>query len=174
MPPDSMSRSIKTVKNPVYQPASIKAGSSRSRSAARLTLPDLPREQWCDFRISYVEGNRTLVQLAEEYMCDPRTVKSCILRNKSSSSLGKKSVPTQIDLCKDEIRETLRKTLPDLPESIHSIYQLSNYLLPILREQGYKGSERTLRNYLHMHPSIKALFEKDHKAHSLPERIQHD
>ena len=36
----------------------------------------------------------------------------------------------------------------------------SNYLLPILREQGYKGSERTLRNYLHMHPNIKALFEK--------------
>jgi hypothetical protein len=100
------------------------------------------------------------VQLAEEYMCDPRTVKACILRNKSSSSLGKKSVPTQIDLCKDEIRETLGKTLPDLPETVHSIYQLSNYLLPILREQGYKGSERTLRNYLHMHPNIKALFEK--------------
>ena len=174
MPPDSMSRSIKTVRKPECQPASVKAGSRRPRSAARFTLPDLPREQWCDFRIAYEEGNRTLVQLAEEYMCDPRTVKSCILRNKSSSSLGKKSVPTQIDLCKDEIRETLRKTLPDLPETVHSIYQLSNYLLPILREQGYKGSERTLRNYLHMHPNIKALFEKNHKAHSLPERIQHD
>ena len=109
MPPDSMPRSLKTVRDPVCQPASVKTGSRRSKSAARFTLPDLPREQWCDFRIAYEEGNRTLVQLAEEYMCDPRTVKACILRNKSSSSLGKKSVPTQIDLCKDEIRETLGK-----------------------------------------------------------------
>ena len=129
------------------------------RSASRLKMPDLPRDQWCDFRIEYVEGNKTLVQLAREYMCDPRTVKSCIVRNKSSHSLGKQSVPTRIDLCKDEIRETLLKTLPDLPDSIHSIYQLSNYLLPVLREQGFKGGERTLRNYLHLHPAVKAFFE---------------
>ena len=75
MPPDSMPRSIKTVRKPECQPASVKAGSRRPKSAARFTLPDLPREQWCDFRIAYEEGNRTLVQLAEEYMCDPRTVK---------------------------------------------------------------------------------------------------
>jgi hypothetical protein len=93
-------------------------------------------------------------------MCDPRTVKSCIVRNKSSHSLGKQSVPTRIDLCKDEIRETLLQTLPELPDSIRSIYQLSNYLLPVLREKGYKGGERTLRNYLYVHPAVKAFFEK--------------
>ena len=153
------------------------------RSASRLKMPDLPRDQWCDFRIEYVEGNKTLVQLAREYMCDPRTVKSCIVhnksshslgkymcdprtvkscivRNKSSHSLGKQSVPTRIDLCRDEILETLLQTLPELPDSVRSIYQLSNYLLPVLREKGYKGGERTLRNYLHVHPAVKAFFEK--------------
>ena len=130
------------------------------RSAARFKMPDLPRDLWCDFRIEYVDKNKTLVQLAREYMCDPRTVKSCIVRNKSSHSLGKQSVPTRIDLCRDEILETLLQTLPELPDSVRSIYQLSNYLLPVLREKGYKGGERTLRNYLHVHPAVKAFFEK--------------
>ena len=86
MPPDSMPRSLKTIRNPVCQPASVKTGSRRPRSAARFTLPDLPREQWCDFRIAYEEGNRTLVQLAEEYMCDH---KSTSVRTRSGKHSGK-------------------------------------------------------------------------------------
>ena len=85
------------------------AKTSPARSAAKFILPDLPREKWCDFRVGYSEHNKTLVQLAEEYMCDPRTVRSCLLRNKPSSSLGKKTVPTQIDLYRDEIQEALEK-----------------------------------------------------------------
>ena len=74
--------------------------------------------------------------------------------------MGKKTVPTQIDLYRDEIQEALEKALPELPDGIRSIYQLSCFLLPVLQERGYKGSERTLRNYLHLHPRVKAKFEK--------------
>ena len=136
------------------------AKTSPARSTTKFILPDLPREKWCDFRVGYSEHNKTLVQLAEEYMCEPRTVRSCLLRNKPSSSLGKKTVPTQIDLYRDEIQEALEKALPELPDGIRSIYQLSCFLLPVLQERGYKGSERTLRNYLHLHPRVKAKFEK--------------
>lgn len=134
--------------------------SSPRKSSAKFHLPDLPREEWCDFRIKYSEQNRTLVQLAEEYMCDPRTVRSCLLHNKSSKSLGKKTVPTRIDMFRDEIREVLEQELPRLPADISSVYQLSRYLLPILQEKGYTGSERTLRNYLHINPSAKAALER--------------
>ena len=85
------------------------AKTSPARSTTKFILPDLPREKWCDFRVGYSEHNKTLVQLAEEYMCDPRTVRSCLLRNKPSSSLGKKTVPTQIDLYRDESRRLWKK-----------------------------------------------------------------
>ena len=134
--------------------------SSPARSSAAFTLPDLPRARWCDFRIKYIEQHMTLRELADEYMCDPRTVRACLIHNKSSSSLGKKTVPTRIDLCRDEIRDLLEQELPVLPDHIRSIYQLSRYLFPLLRERGYTGSERTLRNYLHLHPGAKAAFEK--------------
>ena len=135
------------------------------RSTAHFTLPDLPREQWCDIRTSYIEKNLTLSELAEIYRCDSRTIKSCLIRNKSSKSFGKKSTPTRIDLCKNELQDLLRQHLHQLPDDVHSIYQLSCYLLPLLKECGYNGSERTLRNYLHTHPSVKAMFEKGTHSH---------
>ena len=63
-------------------------------------------------------------------------------------------IPGQFD---PACSETSRAELPD---GIRSIYQLSCFLLPVLQERGYKGSERTLRNYLHLHPRVKAKFEK--------------
>ena len=83
----------------------------------------------------------------------------------SVKSFGKKSTPTRIDLCKNELQELLRQNLDQLPEDVHSIYQLSCYLLPRLKECGYSGSERTLRNYLHTNPSVKAIFEKGISTH---------
>ena len=62
----------------------------------RFTLPDLPRAQWCDIRTSYIERGLTLVELAEIYQCDYRTIKACLIRNKSSKSFGKKSTPTRL------------------------------------------------------------------------------
>ncbi|MBQ6393396.1 MAG: hypothetical protein IJH60_07770 [Eubacterium sp.] len=131
-----------------------------ARSSVTFSLPDLPRARWCDFRIKYIEQHMSLRELAEEYMCDPRTVRACLIHNKSSSSLGKKTVPTRIDLCRDEILDLIEQGLPALPNHIRSIYQLSRYLFPLLKERGYTGSERTLRNYLHLHPAAKAAFEK--------------
>ena len=48
-----------------------------------------------------------------------------------------------------------RQHIDHLPENVHFIYQFSYYLMPLLKECGYSGSERTLRNYLHTHPSRK-------------------
>lgn len=132
------------------------------RSSARFTMPDLPKSQWCDIRTTYIEKNLTLSELADIYKCDARTIKACLIRNKSSSALGKKSTPKRIDPYKDDLQILIAQHLQQLPEDVHSIYQLSRHLLPLLKEQGYRGSERTLRNYLHTHPAIKALFEKGH------------
>lgn len=132
------------------------------RSSARFSLPDLPKSQWCDIRTTYIEKNLTLSELADIYKCDARTIKACLIRNKSSGALGKKSTPTRIDPFRDDLQSLIEQHLQQLPEDIHSIYQLSCHLLPLLEGLGYKGSERTLRNYLHTHPAIKALFEKGH------------
>ena len=146
-------------------PQRLQDKSAPRNPTTRFTLPDLPRAQWCDIRASYIERGLTLVELAEIYQCDYRTIKACLIRNKSSKSFGKKSTPTRIDLCKNELQELLRQHLNQLPEDVHSIYQLSCYLLPLLKECGYNGSERTLRNYLHTNPSVKAIFEKGISTH---------
>lgn len=146
-------------------PQRLQDKSAPRKPTTRFTLPDLPRAQWCDIRASYIERGLTLVELAEIYQCDYRTIKACLIRNKSSKSFGKKSTPTRIDLCKNELQELLRQHLNQLPEDVHSIYQLSCYLLPLLKECGYSGSERTLRNYLHTNPSVKAIFEKGISTH---------
>jgi hypothetical protein len=38
----------------------------------------------------------TLKQIAEKYHCDQRTVRTCILLNKSSGDLGKQNAPTKL------------------------------------------------------------------------------
>jgi len=88
--------------------------SSPARSSAAFTLPDLPRARWCDFRIKYIEQHMTLRELADEYMCDPRTVRACLIHNKSSSSLGKKTVPT---------RKNRQELLPLMVLELSSVYE---------------------------------------------------
>ena len=102
----------------------------------------------------------------------PLRIRRSTIRNKSSKSFGKKSTPTRIDLCKNELQELLRQNLDQLPEDVHSIYQLSCYLLPRLKECGYSGSERTLRNYLHTNPSVKAIFEKGISTHDQDQKLE--
>ena len=70
-------------------------------------MPDIPREAWCDFRKDFVEKNMTLIQLAQKYCCDPRTVRNCIQHNKSSFELGKKSTPTHMQLYEQQVRELI-------------------------------------------------------------------
>ena len=112
--------------------------SNPRRSTARFTMPDLPRHQWCDIRLKA-----------------RKSAPLCIRKK----SIGKKSTPTRIDLCRSELKELLSLHLQELPEDIHSVYALSSHLYPLLKEKGYTGSERTLRNYLHNDPAIKSVFE---------------
>lgn len=125
----------------------------------RFPLPDIPREKWCDFRIDFVENHMTLVQISEKYYCDPRTVRSCIQHNKSSFELGKKTTPVRIQIYENTIYELLSRNVRQISADISSVYGLSQYLYPILKDLGYSGSERTLRNHLQKQPYIKALLE---------------
>lgn len=63
--------------------------SASRRSSARFALSDLPKSQWCDIRTTYIEKNLTLSELADIYKCDARTIKFCLIRNKSSGAFGK-------------------------------------------------------------------------------------
>ena len=74
--------------------------------------------------------------------------------------VGKQSVPTKIQIYESHIRNLLlnMKTVSD---DICTIYSLSRYLYPLLQQQGYTGSERTLRNHLSSQPYIKAFLEKN-------------
>ena len=144
--------------------------SNPRRSTAKFTLPDLPRHQWCDIRLTYIEKNLTLSELGDIYKCDARTIKACLIKNKSSGSIGKKSTPTRIDLCCDELKHLLASCISDLPDDIHSTYGLSRHLYPFLKERGYLGSERTLRNYLNNDPAIKSIFEKGEIHHDTSQK----
>ena len=62
-------------------PQRLQDKSAPRRPTTRFTLPDLPRSQWCDIRTSYIERGLTLVELAEIYQCDYRTIKACLIRN---------------------------------------------------------------------------------------------
>ena len=102
----------------------------------------------------------TLVQLAKKYCCDPRTVRNCILHNKSSFELGKKSTPIRMQLYEQQVRELLLHNIDGIPDNVSTVYSLSHHLYPLLQEQGYSGSERTLRNHLQTQPYIRAVLEK--------------
>lgn len=132
----------------------------RRKHNIRFPMPDIPRELWCDFRIELVENGMTLAKLADKYYCDPRTVRSCIQHNKSSYELGKKSTPTRMQLYEKQVRELLIHNVKDLPPDVSTIYGLSQFLYPLLQNEGYSGSERTLRNHLQKQPYIKALLEQ--------------
>lgn len=140
----------------------------------KFSLPDIPREAWCDFRKDFVEKNMTLVQLAQKYCCDPRTVRNCIQHNKSSFELGKKSTPTRMQLYEQQVRKLLLHNIDGIPDNVSTVYGLSHHLYPLLQEQGYSGSERTLRNHLQTQPYIRAVLEKHATGdtHIMKEPIQ--
>ena len=102
---------------------------------------DLPKRQNCQKNSIRFQ----MPDLPPEMWCDFR--------------VGKQSVPTKIQIYEPHIRNLLlnMKTVPD---DICTIYSLSRYLYPLLQQQGYTGSERTLRNHLSSQPYIKAFLEK--------------
>ena len=122
---------------------------NRTRQRERIPLPDIPTDQWCDFRRDY-ESGMTFKKIAEKYVCDSRTVKSCILNNKSSNELGSQRKPTKIasfvDLIDTEYQEIVfGKSFAS--EEI-GICEISERITEWLKQNGYTGGERTVRNYL--------------------------
>ena len=79
---------------PCYDTAREKRTGSKIRY--RFQLPEIPRGCWCDFRRDF-ESGMTLKSIGIKYHCDQRTVRSCIILNKSSSELGHQYAPTKLE-----------------------------------------------------------------------------
>ena len=57
--------------------------------------PDTGTRPPCDFRIDFDNG-MNLKEISQKYHCDQRTVRTCILLNKSSTELGRQYAPTKL------------------------------------------------------------------------------
>ena len=108
-------------------------------------LPDLPPEDWCDFRIDY-EAGMTLKEIARKYMCDPRTVRKCIRLNQSSTEIGRQNAPTKLTHWIESIDSLYAEYSQINPAP--GICRMSSLITERLKALGYTGSERTVRNYL--------------------------
>ena len=122
---------------------------NRTRQRERIPLPNYPESEWCDFRRDY-ESGMTFKKIAEKYCCDPRTVKRCIWYNKSSAELGSQRKPTKIaafvDLIDSEYRGIVLDQNFNSDES--GICEISERITEVLKQNGYTGGERTVRNYI--------------------------
>lgn len=122
---------------------------NRTRQRGHLPLPYIPEGEWCDFRRDYETG-MTLKKIAEKYYCDSRTVKSCILNNKSSTELGSQKKPTKIAAYVDLINSEFLRIVSgqSFISEGSGICEISEMITGVIEQQGYDGSERTVRNYL--------------------------
>ena len=122
---------------------------NRTTQSRRLQPPDIPKKEWSDFRCDY-ESGMTLKMIAEKYLCDPRTVRKSIMSNKSSSEIGKQSEPTKLAAYVERI-DSLYQDFILIQRVSHmksGICDISRKITRILSDEGYTGSERTVRNYL--------------------------
>ena len=108
----------------------------------KLQPPPIPPEEWCDFRIAY-EQRQSLKQIADIFFCDPRTVRQCILLNKSSHELGRQWAPTKLTPFLPVIESLYKEASGNI-----GICALSRIITDKIQNEGYAGSERTVRNYL--------------------------
>lgn len=135
---------------------------TRQPKRVRFSPPLLPEESWCDFRKDY-ESGMTLAKIGEKYFCDPRTVKSCIMLNKPSAALGKHSVPTKLAPFYRTIDLELERHTSHLPYSQQNISAVTHSIFLKIREDGYDGYERTLRNYIVAKSSPKAILREEER-----------
>ena len=122
---------------------------NRITRGRRLHPPDIHENEWCDFRRDY-EAGMTFKKIAEKYHCDPRTVRKCIMTNRSSSEIGKQSEPTKLAAYVERI-DSLYQDFILIQRVSHmksGICDISRKITRILSDEGYTGSERTVRNYL--------------------------
>lgn len=127
------------------------------KTSERIVLPNIPQEQWSDFRVDF-ENGMTLKDIAAKYHCDPRTVRSSLSLNRGSSDFGKWSVPTKLEHHIDAVSKVIKNS-----DDIKSLSNLSQYITSEIQKNGYTGSERTVRNYLYTRPDVKALLEKQQR-----------
>lgn len=135
------------------------------RRRARLYLPDYPQEEWCDFRQDY-ESGMTLKQIAEKYLCDPRTVRKSITANKSSSEIGSQTAPTKLAAFAERIDALYGEYVfrsPDSSSGKQGICEISRRITDQLQQDGYTGSERTVRNYLRSNYQFVARQDEEDK-----------
>lgn len=130
---------------------------SKSNIKRRIECPNIPPEEWCDYRRDY-ESGLSLECIAQKYCCDHRTVRDAIIKNKSSCDIGKKTTPRKVTGYTKEIDRLIKIYCRD-----HnlSMLKLSTQITAELKKSGYLGSERTVRNHLNTLPLVKALLEKD-------------
>ena len=135
-------------------------GSSiESQKPNKSALPDLPPEEWCDFRIAY-EETHSLRRVAEQFCCDPRTVRNCLRLNKSSAKLGSQTAPRILDPYYETIRRLYNELCAEAVAHnsvIPGSCQISRIITAKLAALGYSGSERTVRNYIRQHclPTVR-------------------
>jgi len=80
-----------------------------TKKNTRILLPDIPEEQWSDFRIDY-ENGITLKEIALKYHCDPRTVRTALPLNRGSIDFGKWASPKKLEAHIDSISQALSNT----------------------------------------------------------------
>lgn len=130
---------------------------SKSNIKRRIECPNIPPEEWCDYRRDY-ESGLSLECIAEKYCCDHRTARNAIIKNKSSCDIGKKTTPRKIS---EYTKEIDRLIILYCKDHKLSMLRLSTQITAELKKSGYPGSERTVRNHLNTLPQVKALLEKD-------------
>ena len=123
--------------------------------------PDILPDRWCDFRKDF-EAGMTLKDIGAKYLCDQRTVRQCIILNKSSLDLGRQFAPTRLAPYVEQVNALYhRLSHSDEPASDYGIMELSRQITRIIAADGYQGSERTVRNHLR-----KEFFHADHPNHT--------
>lgn len=129
-----------------------------TRIKRRISLPEIPRDKWCDFRKDY-ENGMSLAAIGEKYLCDRRTVRTALQYNHSSTELGKRKKPTLLS----RYEEQIEKLCVSDDQDAKSLHAISQRITEQLHQAGYHGSERTIRNYLNRQPYITAYMEKQHR-----------
>ena len=124
----------------------------------KLSLPHLNEAEWSDLRREY-ESGMSVNAIAEEYVCDPRTVRRALKYNYSSTEIGKRIKPVITDRYQKQIRVYFEQF-----NSGKSLHAISCQITEQLRKEEYAGSERTIRNYLMKQPFVMKMMEEAEHA----------
>ena len=126
-------------------------------------LSGLTETHRCTFRLLHDAGMSTY-EIAEKYGCDRRTVSRLIRENREFDEIGKwQSGKKTLSEYTGLINEICRSDLSSYP----SLFSFSTHVLSVLRDHGYTGSERTIRNHLRQIDEVRLYFQTSHKKGSL-------